>query len=307
MKIFILASSYSAHSFICNLEYLINDDVESVYLLSENHEVDEFVDRYPFEIKCLPDVVSCIQNSDITFLLEQKNIPLESINNVKKLCTSLSKKFIAISDPWEIAENDVYKKRNENSIDIQNKPIIDYVYCGNHSQPYSAELLLNKIFNFENIKFKQFVSSSTFMLLVQIESFITINTAIKSSCIDNCCTNPDIIVRSFDAGDNLQYLNDYINSRKYSEPDFIIFQTMLEYLNYTVNEIKQLFRYKIDREIDHVIISPYHNISLSDGIYVYCKQKYFPERNINHAYEEMVLRNKLIEKIALPSGIIPLS
>lgn len=305
MNIFIYSSSYTVLTLLYNLEYCIQKHIDNIFVLSENHSNYEYEYSFPFSIKCLPSVWDCVKNSDLSLVFKQSNSPKHWIDKVEQLCKDLSKEIIIINDPWscvyECFKHDVlYTKPN--------KPSIDIVHSGIHSQPFIVELMLNKIFMLDNVNFFQFFTESTHDLLCQFKASGILNDRI-AQMLDDDISEPDIIIYAFDVGDNLQYLEDYIEYRKHEKPDFIFFQTTLDHVDYVEEHINNKFYYTLERQLDCVNTSLYHSILLNYNDYVYCKKGTLSSENMYSTFDsltECTIKKMIFKKTALPSGIIPM-
>lgn len=307
MNIFIFACAYTAQTLLYNLEYMIAEQIDTVFVLAENHADYDFEKSFSFTIKRLHNVSDCVKNCDLSLIFKHDNIPQQSIITIESLCEKYSKKHITFNDPWMCSRSHIEKN------DIINRtssiPTIDIVYSGLYSQPFIVELLLNKIFSLECIAFEQVFDKSTYDLLLQFKASHILNKKVNLLYGKDYINSPSIGIYSFDIGDKMERLNEYIDYRKDEKPDFIIFQTTLDYIEYVNNEGRRIFYYNLGRDIDYLITSYYHSILATNDYYVYCKGQDLPSINkykfLNNSLNS-VLKNKIFAKIALPSGIIPM-
>lgn len=305
MNVFICGSTYTVKTLLSNFEYCIPSQIDSILVLAENHSNYEFEHSFPFTVRCLPNVSDCVKNSDLSLIFKQSTIPRRSIDKIELLCKDFSKEHAVIDDPWVFTDEGFKHKELYNK---SNAPIIDIVHSGIHSQPFIVELMLNKIFVSEHIKFSQSFTESTHNLLCQFKARGILNDKIVY-LLEDYTSEPDIMICAFDIGEKLQYLEDYIEYRKHEKPDFIFFQTTLDYVEYVKNNVNQILYYSLERKIDCLNASLYHSILQNHGNYVYCEDETFSSKIMYSTFNNLTaytIKSMIFEKIALPSGIIPM-
>lgn len=312
MKVFICSNSFVTRTLLFNIDYLFNFSVEKIILLLENHHSNEkFIFSSKIEVKFNDNIDECLSDCDIIFLIKDLNIPNKIVNYIELRSLQLNKQYIVIDNPWEDYNNKLQYTNNTytniiNNPGIKKCPVILCISLGITSQPYCLELLLNKIFNQNNIITKQYYSIQTYDLFRQIESADLLNSKILFSNYTSD-ENNQVYICSYPTNEQMDDEKTCMEFIEKLSPDYIILQTNIK--EYDLVNISNILYYNFGTKIDFFIKSQYYDFN---GHKVYCSNIKINSSNspnlmsIESEDLEYHLKQDMLSKIALPESIVAL-
>lgn len=292
MNIFLISNSYIETTLSYNLDYLLKQKIDNIFLLSENHSVSELlIKNSPIKIKLFNNLDEAIIASDMIINIPFEDMSLSLTDKLIKSSNKYNKKLNIYDFPIQKQKIDIDIDR---TLNYSNVPVLVLLSIGNYHQMHNTEILINKMFSEFNLNLYQKFSHSSSTLI----------NSIKKETEKN--ERYDIITLSFEFNDIEEIFN---NSDLYElfdiiNPDYFVVNVESDYLH--VEEIKKMFFYRYNIDVGLFLMSNFISIE-KDGymrpLYYISKKNdniYFcSDKNI---YE--IVRRKILSKIALPQDII---
>lgn len=273
MKIFIFLNGFISRTLLFQLDYILNERLESIILLSENHSEEDVSFYYNNRNKIFiyDNIETCIEKCD-TIVLENRVINPEIKKSKKR------KVYISVPDRTEEV-----LKESIPLYDYSQKPVIAILSMGLYNDSYCTEILINKILNNIGALPLQLFSKRTSSLLENLEQEGILNPKLIKKPNEE---NSDIFVICIDC-DGYTY-SDFNSLISKISPDMLVLCT--NYIFKNENEIRNFFHYI--KEIDIIISSPYIPYEVNPGKYyaVFCKKN-----NINNS--NSIIYNENLESI----------
>lgn len=300
-KLFIFSNSFNTKTFAFEIDYVLNLKIDRLILLKENHSIDELIACGKFKIDFYSTLDECLSECDTVLLIIDDNIPEISQNYLESMCAKLNKCCIKIINPWKDTEP-TYKICE--NYDYEAKPVVLLLSSGIASQPYCAEIMLNRLFYDRTIPIRQIFTELTRSVLSQLQQNGSLTEQLEAQLMSN--EQPyNIIVYSIYIDEKLQNLKNFLTEFRTLSPDFIIFQSDINYQEF--EKIKNIIEYNFFKKLDFFIKSNYHDIN--NLCYLYCNNNIGPNNDVEYIESE-TLKEKLIErilaKISFPEGIVAL-
>lgn len=298
-SVFIFSSALSARTIIYDINYLLNTEIKEIILLKENHRATENFNMCGnIKVSIFDNLSECITRSDFVIILQNNNIPQSSISEIKLQTEKSLKKCYIIKDVWNnVSDNDIIP--NPDSV-ISNYPIIVHISLGNITQPFYTEMALSKVMRKNNIKVKQYFTSSTKELLLQLSDLCLLNTKYF-----NVAMNYDLIIYSIDIGNDIFNIRKYINVFNQLDADYIILQVEKNFCDY--ENANNIIRYCCSSKLNTIIKS---HFTLADDKYIlYCDDIIDYSDTVYDVESDKLaelLFNSIRTKLSLPDGIIRL-
>lgn len=301
-SIFILSNSIIENEILYNINYLLNIEISTVYLLIENHGVVKpFAFDCNFEIILSDDLDYCIDSCDMIILIKSEGFPEKSVEYIK-FKSSLLKKKLYLLNTLDFVQDRI-------SIDnllYASTPVVLHISDAIHSQHFCLEVLLNKIFNKNNVSIKQVYSQYTHNILNQLKNENLLNNNLSYHFDDNslCSGKCDLILLS-QSVDKSNLIED-LYSLKHTKPDYVIYQTGFEFSSY--ENINNIAKYLWGSKIDLIVKSRYYRIDEDLIIHI---DNINSEKGLFYDLESPNLMRELefdiLSKLTFPEGFIPIN
>ena len=304
-KVFVFGNSYNTRTLLSQLGNILNEKIEKVVLLNENHNLKKDFKLCPYRIELFYTIKQCINEANLIIVLQSEKMPVNSINEIIKICDQESKRLIIIP-------NLLYRKEDSNFlIDIIKDenfdgPIILNIALGDYVQHVCGELKINSILSKNNISFKQIFSLKSKELLQHfLKSDLLIKELKKQLCQE--ISSYDVMIISLDLDHDINNLKKYQSCFQKILPDCIILQTDMGFCNmeYVQSVIQQCSGDKIDINI----YSRYKKVDVEHIVYCTCAPyTYNHEENVDIESDNLsqFLKLKIFSCIAMPEGVIRL-
>lgn len=259
------------------IDYIINNNVDKLGLLNENHSIEEYwINQIDNEVCFYETFENNISNNDLLFT-DNENIDKQNVIVFENSCSEIKKKKI---------ENKIFGK------DYPTKPMIIILSFGLFPDTYCLEILLNKIINENHIVPFQKFSDETKYILNKFKSKNLLNDK-----IDNDINKADVIIQHINSNEFKSYV-DLLYHLSLLSPNYIYICVDRKFNNYDLIEyIKKLVCNNC-----YILSSPYltYEIVKTNNIPVYdftYKSSIF-NKDIQKNIEE-----ELINKFYIPKGI----
>ena len=299
-SVFIVSNSRIENEILYSIDYLLNVEISTVYLLIENHATSKpFVLDSNFEIILSDNLDCCINSCDTIILIESDGFPEKSIEYIKYK-SSLLKKELYLLNAFDFTK----KQISVDDLSYDSTPVVLHITDAIHSQHFCLEIILNKIFNKNDVSIKQVYSQYTYHILNQLKNENLLNNKL-SSHIDSKSLNSktcDLILLSKSV--DKSSLMDDLYSLMHIKPDYIIYQTGFECsLHENINDIST---YLWGRGVDFIVKSRYYKIDEDLIIHMdNIKTEMFYDIESSNLMSE--LEFDMLSKLALPEGFIPIN
>lgn len=285
INIALLTNSITDRTLIFNLSYVLNEPINNIFLLAENHNFNEVFYNHE-NIYICNNIDEAINSSDIVVTINKK-------------CADLfpkSKNVLFIQNPW-IKNRFVVPEIESIKQSSNGKPIIAILSIGKFTDHYYIEILVNKILSENGANTLQFFSKETMCILSELSKFKVLNHNLLNTKED-----ADVIVVSIDG---TKYHNDaeFICALSQLSPDILFL--CIDRTFKKVTDIENITR--IVREISLTIQSPYIAYETGTGIQypVYCgydENKLFI--NSSDSILNLYLYKQIIKNLYLPNDIV---
>lgn len=295
-KVFILSTAFFARTLMYNINYILGADFDSVILLKENHSN---FDSFQYNVELYEDINDCIYYADYILIYQTEKIPQKTVNYTIGQAAVLDKVLIYLSD--NCGGNTLF---NYTEVLQKNKdiPWIFHVSIGEAPQSYCLETLINKILQKNNVNFEQYFTVASSMIVSQLERKKQLNPEFMHFK-QKTNGRKDIIVCSYEVGNDENNLWCAIELCHDFCPDFLIIQTDLKYSS--VEDVRNKFFYSSSTDVDLIINSRFY--PYKDTLIAYCdelestKSLFLDDKHL----EEKIQRS-IFSKISYPDGFYPL-
>ena len=300
----IFADSLTTRTFLRSIVYLVNVNVESVYLLCENYTSAENWE-YGFPVYYRDTIESCIESSDIVVVFEDI-IPTSAYNMIKEICALTCKRIVLLKSGQDSAKH--FTDENiEKIINLcKSLPVILLLTTGAISQPFAGNVVLCKSLDTKGVNILLhpcYPAASIFNSLNQQE---LLNSAIKRMLTFE--DKKDVIVWHFDLGD---YLNkfDSLNLFDRIHPDFCILLSNATTLE-KISKIRDRINHVLKKSVDVTITTRYYAVTVGKNNYSFYNGEF--SRNAINCLDfesseiEEIISQAIISKLTYPKGIIPI-
>ena len=304
-KCFIFSNSFTTRTVLFGMEFLFDATISEVLLLKENHIQDEsFSFNNNVKIKLHKSIDECICLCDFVLIIKNENTPENSINYILCKSKELNKRCFEISNPWKKELTHNTNDSHFENFSFNKCSVILSVSLGVGAQQYGVEMLLNKIFIENNVRFKQFFSKETEDFFVQLDSCGILNENFSRQ-LNSSENQQDVIIYSVNIGENIYNIKKHIDTLRRVVSDFTILQTDIKFDEYKT--AKNIIEYGCFSKLNMLIKSHYNTVD--DKLLVYCDKK-IEEDSLIQDIESIFLKEKLsfeiFSKIAFPEGIVKL-
>lgn len=256
MNLFIISDAYSAKTLLPNLDYLLSESIEKVFLLNENHfQFDFSVENFHFDIILSEDIDECILGSEIIFLIDNGRLCKNISNKIQKQLEGTSKKLVVFQDLFKL--DDEFDFKTNYNAKVADKPIVLIISYGDFSQKYIIELALNKIFYDNRVDIHQEFSHNVEYLFETLDRHDLLNSKIRKS-IHFPIERSELIVKSITTS-IMDYSEKSVDLYKLigqACPDYLILNTNAR-LELDTKDIFQFFAIRYGKDVDYFIQSEY--------------------------------------------------
>ncbi|MBR6559059.1 MAG: hypothetical protein IKT70_08665 [Clostridia bacterium] len=300
INILIISDSYFARTIIFNLDYVINIQINKVYLLEENHLIDEEYYGIPFQLISKKNLAQCINYCDIVFVYgHEKMYPL--------LDTDLLQQKRIIRFPILSCEFLSEKKLDIKNIKLE-VPVILNIVVGDYTSQYCAEILLNKVVGKYLNNFKQIYSNQTYSIINTLKDNNLLSSQFNLYTIQNfydlfVCT---LCLKSLL---DLQKNRQFIRLFEQLSPNYVILTTSFDKVvsDEALDNLKSLFWYRYNTKLNLIILSNFFESPNKKFAIYYAKANLLPniqnDCNFYNKNIETILENDLITNLAYPDDI----
>lgn len=287
MNVALLSNSLINRTVAFNLDYVLNEKIENIFLPAESHSLNEMLYFCGRENILICDRIDeSISESDI-IIASNKNI-------ISRL--PASKRTIFITNPW--AEEIENIPKIEVPQWTRGKPVIAILSLGRFTDQYYIEILVNKVLFESGAKIHQIYSKETYSILSDLSKQNLLNPNILSYKNDES----DITVMSID-GTKFHNDAEFICELSRISPDmlFICIDRTIENVDSIDNIVRNV------RQVNLTIRSPYISYDVGTGVKypVYCG---FVKENTNVSSLDTELESHLKKQITkclyFPSGTV---
>ena len=224
-KIFIYSNSIGTYTFLYTAEWLLDGNVETIITTDET-VFEQIVDNFNFKIKYFNSIDKCVCNCDLIIIYNDRKLPDEVINNIKKLSAIQNKKYIEIdcSKRVDSVEGINYKFINGNNF---GNPAVVIFSFGQTTIPIKTELDINRIFVNARVKINQFLSPYSNNIAREYK-----DAGINRDKADlfNYYNHVNVSVYFLDLDNTIYSLNKYYDLLSSISPDYIIVLTDYDFL-----------------------------------------------------------------------------
>jgi hypothetical protein len=298
-RVFIFANSYLARNVVFSLDYLLDLNVDHIILLEENHnKCEKFSINDNVIINYCSTIKDGIINCDLVLILVDDFLPQNAVERVHLKSKELGKRCVNIYSNWNKIQDHTSCFERTNAKD---HPTILTLSLGQNAEYYCLEILLNKLFNNKKINIKQYFSDSTRGFFTQFQNHNLLNPSLGLQLNDGA-KDYQILVYHVSIGNNTDSLKSCLDACNKLSPDFIIFQSDVQYEKY--DELKKIIQYSLLAKVDVHIYTNY--FKYDETTKVYCNNVHTDSPDIiciESTDLEDVLTKNILAKIALPENI----
>jgi len=276
--LFLFGRGYAVSTLLLCLELIVPGEISRVYVLSENHNEDEYAQySLDFELVCVNDLVAGISASDIVLIVDDLAIPRQRIAELRELADCFSKSCFTIEEAW-LFEAENKGTIEEGVFDNNSGPTVLFIVGSQYSQYMFTELTIRQNLKKHRLPFRQRLSSGAKQCFRAIYSIVVpqlieddIDTCTDSDCLNVAMWSGD----PFEYSDNADMLAVYIHK---TEPDCIVLC-----MNRTVSSCDKLFQQFILRygfKLDAILQSNYYTYSYSTSMLNAVRARSVPESSL---------------------------
>ena len=299
--IFVFSNSYVTKTILLSLDYLFAFKVGRVILLKENHSHDVFSNN--LKVDLYNTIEECVANCDTIIIVEDEHIPDRSIDLITSI--SSSKKVIRINNSIGSLYENKKQSASVNSIiqfPYDKHPVILCLSLSPISQQIYIELLLNHLFNDENIAFCQVFSRETETFLQELKLTGQLNKQLEHTLSQSTINAGDIILYSLNIR-NISFINEYLEYIRYLKPDYTMVLVDAKFDKYLF--AKRVIEYGVFSSLDITIKSHYalydkRNVFYCEDICAYNDE--FVDIETNSLGP--ILMDNIATKLAFPHSFI---
>lgn len=284
-NIFLFLSPMLERTISFQLEYVLNIQIGSIILLSENHYAEDsyyfFGDKH---IEIFDTLQECVENSDIIIISKE---------NLSKLVLPTDKKIIVINFDDSMPKSIGFSIPD---LDYKEKPVIAILSLGEYNDQYNTEILVNKILSEKGARVLQYYSPKTKSILNSYFCNNCLNSAISMSKEKNY----DIIVISIN---KINSYHELLHIMCDIAPDMILLC-----VNKSYKQEKELAKWMFGcGTVELIIRSPYISYEIVKGktYPVFCgnnKTSRFLDSFQNDLYD--VLKKAISKCVCFPKEIV---
>lgn len=272
MKVFLVANTYSTHLIVSNLSFVTNGYVTELILSNETIRSQTTFLNCDVPVKICDSFENAMNDCDQIWIVSDGEMSTKKIDQIKTNANQENKIVWEFVDPWVNSNNDLYElSQNSEPDTLSILPRITILSFGKWTQLYSVEICLVKMLlkNSANV-FCEF-SKQTRCFLDQLNKTGILNPKI-SLC--NSLESSDVILqgiesKAFDYSEE-GWKDAY--SIFQSQADIVILLLDGCFMNYeNINEINKMFFYKCGVVPDHIMISNFRELNISESQCRYMK------------------------------------
>lgn len=250
MTLFFYSSRYTLECFLPNIYKIYKNRIEKIYIYQDAFMDSKFFDDSECPIIFESNLSVALLNSDISITLDDGRISKKFSRKIEELTCKIGKKHYQIA----LSSDDTYYKHIPFEDDLLHSKTSMLICCdGEASQVEKIELSLNMLFKNDKISIKQFLSFPSQTIIDKLSIIINDKTVVKGEESQFKQTEYDVLIVTISLNhllsNNVEVYNDII----LLQPDFVLFCGEHNYRNF--NDLKNVFKYKYNKEIDLILLS----------------------------------------------------
>ena len=286
MNVALLSNSLINRTLAFNISYVLDREIDNIFLPAENHSQDEIFFSGREKIHISNDIDDIVSKSDIIIVANNN-----CSNRFQK-----SKRTIFINNPW--ANETESTQGEEDFQNLSSKPVIAILSLGRFTDQYYTEILVNKILQENGAKIYQIYSDETFSIL----SELLVQDMLNESLINVKIEEADVIVVSLD-GTKFHNDAEFVCELNRISPDilFVCIDKTIEKID-NINNIAEIVR-----KINLTVRSPYASYDVGTGVKypIYCgiSEDGFGVSSLDTELESY-FRELIMKTLYFPTGII---
>lgn len=300
-NILIISSSFISNTYSYLIDYLLDEEDLTLQFLKENHCQDD-LNTVQVRDYLLCDKIENCHNNTTFIVIDNDKIPETTLKYLQQRVNVTKEALYYLKLPQLSEYNcDGDKKR----VSFEHIPTVLNISIGEISQQFCTEILLNKIFNKNEISFHQEFSQKSENLLCQMAKLGVLNEKIKKHLSENKFENRtvDIIIKSIEFTNLKDFIEKFDMLRKF-KPDYLILNINQRFENLT--EIRNYIRNKLGCNV-FIMFSNYFEIQRTavDKIYAFStkatRDNSYPCISDKNIEENLSL--EIFSNLCYPSGI----
>ena len=299
MKVFVLSTSYYENLVVrlINLVSSTCSEPVTIYLLRENHFLDEFVvNKFSFSVVMVDTINEAINSCDVVLFLKTENQSQELISQIKYYTKKEGKKvkYIDLTDiPCNM------------DVDLSDKyncfPTILLVSIGAFSQVSVHELAISRLLYDSGIAVKNCWSNIT--------NYVYHELVMTNVFYDMLCNKEEynVILKTIEVKSILDILNNEALIYQINEikPDYVVVISE-EYCN-GFDQIDNIFKYRFGCIINQKFISDYFPVLWDSNIIGVKSSKQLSILELFYDKDlKNILSQDILSNISFSEGIVPI-
>lgn len=297
-NLLIIGDGFSSKTYIVELEYLLNEKFDSIYLLRETNRCDDIFIGCTCPINVVNDIDTGLSNCHTVFVMCSVRFTEDMFEKHLRSHNLYDKRVYKIN----IANTTECQCNNSSAILHHNStPTILVLNSSSHTQSHVIELSLNKYFVEEGLNLFQKFSENSFRILHQLKQESLLNPVVCNTLCDSKHTN--LAIKAIDLFDNYTY-TDIANIN----PVYTILVTEAA-IPQTVDNIYNTFYARYGLTLNAIVKSQFVSVKLwntrTDLLYKGNMAIYFAHENTSPSHTAVLsaLLDDLVSSISLPDNI----
>lgn len=191
-NLLLIGDSFSSKTYIFELEYLLNEKFDSIYLLGESNRYDDIFMGCTCPINISTDIALCLLKCHTVFIIYTNRFTEDILSKTIDLRELYGKRIYIINTD----DNDSERTIANHATPLDSTPTVLIVNHSIYTQCYIVELALNQYFVNERLKLYQLFSESSSKILYQLQNNSSLNSSINRTLKNT--RNKDLIVKTID-------------------------------------------------------------------------------------------------------------
>lgn len=296
-NLLLLGDSFSSKTYIFELEYLLNEKFDSIYLLGESNKYDDIFIGCNCTINISTDINLCLLKCHTVFIIYTHRFTKEILSKTIDSRKLYGKKIYIINTDYSDEESIIAN----HTIHFDSTPTVLILNQSIHTQCYIIELALNKYFVNEHLKLYQLFSESSSRILHQLQNNSLLNPSIYRTLKN--IQHKDLIVKTIDLFRE-DRLADIININ----PIYTILVTESN-IPQTIEDTFKEFFMRYDFTLNTIVKTQFTSFKLwnsrTDLLYKGNIEIHLANGTVSKSREVIsdVLLNDLVNTVSLPDSI----
>ncbi len=297
-RVFIFSSSYFEYIIINSHSSIFNFEIDCFVLLNENRLFKRITN---IPVKYFDTINQCIDNSDLSIIVDNGQLPNKSTNILIDLCNTLNKKLVKI-DIANATNSDCKTNLLLNN-SINDHPTVLILYSGMFATPSIFEWKFYSFLSTNGISAETHFSQLTESINYQLQ-FSSLPTNIS---LNNNAKGCDMIVLSLNMGDKMQFLSSYLDQFNELLPDCIILLVRIDQKNAIAHIYNSIDRHTKRNMPLHILKSRYHLLPNNKTVLCDIKQnQILPNKIFIDSAKITNVFCDILSQISIPQGIVPI-